>query len=109
MAGYKVHVGDLPSAWAAQELADWAHGVLRRHHAELPADTNANMGRSHLGYAQMLLTFSTSDQAQRAQHVLNNVRIPQASRASNAAYWVPWNYNPWANDPRWANVPAHAA
>ncbi len=106
--GYKVHVGDLPAQWAQRALRDWAHNVLRARDASLPSDTNTGMGLSYLGRAQLLLTFATSEQAQRAQHLLHQVPIPLGpgqEMRSNAAYWVPRDYDPWENDPRWENVP----
>ena len=107
--GYKVHVGDLPAAWRNDALRRWSYGVLASRTAELPTDFNTGMGLSDRGKNQLLLTFDDHAAAQRAQHLLHGVVIPQPPPApptvSNAAYWVPRNYDPWADDPRWHNVP----
>jgi len=110
MAGYKVHVGDLPGAWSPEQIRHWAHGVLSLNAAQLPTDTNTGMGHSDYGRSQTLLTFPTSDQAKSAQRLLSGVRNAQAwperSLRSNAAYWVPRGYDPWAQDPMWPGLPS---
>lgn len=101
LSGYKVHVGDLPGSWKFGQRSEWVRRTLARANCSLPDDFGPALGTSdRFGTSQMLLTFQFSENAQRAQQILNG--LPVDGKHSNARFWVPQRYSPNDSDPRFA-------
>lgn len=108
MPGYKVHVGDLPAQYTYAQRVEWINATVRAQQCPVPDDYGPALGCSpKVHTTQMILTYKVSEHAQRAQKILDRVRIEGA--VSNSRFWLPWHYDAWASDPRFHSVPRNGA
>ena len=97
IAGYKVHIGDLPAQPFA-ELRRWLRGALGHALCPDPVDYGPAMSLSEYGRGQMIVTFASSSDAKLACRALDAQRFD--GRRSNARFWVPKGYDARVSDPR---------
>ena len=102
--GYKVHVGDMPGAWSAENAyAKIVRDVLTVQTIAEPDDVSLEMKPSKRGGRQLMLTWRSCAEAIRAKVAIHDF-VCEGVRL-NAKYFAPGDYDPWADDERFADVP----
>ena len=103
--GYKVHLGDLPRAWAPNMVyAKIMAEVLGPLDIDVPDDANTTMPLSHDGGRQAIRTWVELADAVRARAALHDFVWEDGTRC-NAKFWTPRSYNPWNDDERFEFLP----